>query len=119
MKQNKKYKKTLPRLLYTFFTSYSEPVGAPSFQKFARSCGVTLAELESFRKNREFDRAWRECSEIRRDYLTDNALTKRFDPSFVKFLLMAEYGVGEKDETGGDGSLTVTLEVVGEDKNES
>jgi hypothetical protein len=32
---------------------------------------------------------------------------------------MAEYGVGEKDETGGDGSLTVTLEVVGEDKNES
>lgn len=106
----KKYEKDMAMRLRSFFTSYSDVASAPSFQKFARSIGVTLAELESFRKNSEFDRAWRECIEIRRDYLTDMALTRRYDPSFVKFLLSAEFGVGNEDSK--DTSLNVTVSVV-------
>ena len=80
MKKKIEYSCDMPRLLYTFFISHSDTASAPSFDKFARSIGATLADIERFREKREFDRAWRECSEIRRDYLIDAALTRRFDP---------------------------------------
>ena len=98
MKRKFKYTSELPRLLYTFFISHNDTAAAPSFSKFARSIGATLSDIERFRENREFDRAYRECSEIRKDYLIDSALTRRYDPSFVKFLLSAEFEMGEKDK---------------------
>ena len=109
-----KYTSDLPRRLYTFFISYSD-VGAPSFAKFARAVGVTLQDIESFRKHAEFERADQECSEIRRDYLIDNGLVKRFDSSFTKFLLTSEYGMGDDKDADVDKELTVTLEVIGDE----
>lgn len=73
--------------MYAYFISYDEPHGAPSFAKFARRMGMCVDELVGFRSHKDFDAAWRECEEIRRDYLTDNALVRRFDPTFVKFLI--------------------------------
>lgn len=105
-----RYKKDYPRMMYLYFTGYDEPHGAPSFSKFARRIGVTVAELEGFRSNRGFDAAWRECSEIRRDYLIDNALCKRYDASFTKFLLSEEQAVGNEPD------FKLTLQVV-EDVN--
>ena len=119
MRRKVKYTSELPRLLYTFFVSYNDTVGAPSFEKFARSIGATLEDIERFRKNKEFDRAYRESNEIRRDYLIDSALTKRYDGSFVKFLLAAEYGMGDKEKENDDTGLTVTLEVLSDTKDEA
>ncbi len=98
--------------MYTFFIGYSD-VGAPSFEKFARSIGVTLKDLENFKKNKTFCKAWHECSEIRRDYLIDTALTKRHDASFTKFLLGCEFGMGDekKNDTTAE-RINVTLEVL-------
>ena len=107
----------MPRLLYTYFISYSE-AGAPSFLKFARSIGATLEDIQGFRTHGEFERAYRECNEIRRDYLIDAALTRRYDSSFSKFLLTSEYGMGEKDKEKEDSDLNLILEVVS-DKNEN
>ena len=104
-----KYTKDLPKRMYVYFAGYDEPLGLPSFGKFARSIGATLEELSSYRRVEKFDRAWRECSEIRRDYLIDMALAKRFDSSFAKHLLSLE----SESEQGDDSSLTVSLEVVG------
>ena len=101
MKRIKNYRKDFPHKLYVFFTSYKDALGAPSFQKFARSVGVTCEDLEAFREHKEFDRAYRECTEIRRDYLIDNALSKRFDSSFTKFLLSEEAKTDEKDSDSG------------------
>lgn len=115
MKRKIKYTANLPRSIYTFFLGYSDP-GAPSFEKYARSIGATLEDIERFRKHDEFERAFRECNEIRRDYLIDGALTKRFDSSLVKFLLGAEYGMGEKEKEKEDTELAVTLEVLSDDK---
>lgn len=98
--------------MYTFFTTFSEAHGAPSFSKFARSIGRTLEDIEAFRANKEFERAYRECCEIRRDYLTDNALSKRFDSSFTKFVLTEEFGARDGEEGG---ELAVTLKVLSED----
>lgn len=112
MNKRKGYTPDMPARLYAFFRDYSEG-GAPSLTKFAIRIGVTLEELESWREAEEFDRACRECSEIRRDYLIDAALTKRHDSSLTKFLLASEFGMGEEDRTG-DGRLEVTLEVLGE-----
>ena len=113
MKTKAKYTKDLPRRLYSFFTSFVTSSvtkdGAPSFSKFARSINVTLEDVESFRKQKEFDRAYRECSEIRKDYLIDSALTKRFDPSFVKFLLS-----GEAEDAIADDGIAITLNVLEE-----
>ncbi len=107
--KKKSYTKDLPKRMYSYFCTFSES-GAPSFGKFARSIGVTLEELESFRVHGNFDRAWRECSEIRRDYLIDSALTKRHDSSFSKFLLGIEFKMDE--DKNEDGRLDVTLEVL-------
>ena len=112
MKKKIKYTCDMPRLLYSFFISHSDTASAPSFEKFARSIGATLAEITRFREKHEFDRAWRECSEIRRDYLIDAALTKRFDPSLVKFLLSAEFGMGESDKGGAEDSIELNLRVI-------
>ena len=103
-----RYKKELAKKMYLYFTGYGEATGVPSFGKFARSIGATLEEISSFRKWKRFDRAWRECSEIRRDYLIDMALTKRFDSSFSKFLLSLETDGGE----GEGGELSLSLEVI-------
>ncbi len=116
MKRKIKYQEDLPRKIYTFFITYSDSTGAPSFTKFAKSIGATLEDIERFRKHSEFERAYRECNEIRRDYLIDGALTKRYDSSLVKFLLGAEYGMGDKDKEKEDTSLAVTLEVLSDDK---
>lgn len=118
MKRKIKYTDDLPRQLYTFFISQGSD-GAPSFEKFAISIGATLEEIELFRKHKEFDRAYRECSEIRRDYLIDSALARRYDPSFVKFLLTSEFGMGEKDKEKEDTGLIVTLQVLGDDDSKS
>ena len=99
------YRKSLPRELYTFFIAYNDTGSAPSFQKFAREIGVTLEELEGFRRHKKFDKAYRECSEIRRDYLIDRALCRRFDPSFVKFLIT-------EDCLPSDKEVEIRLEVV-------
>ncbi len=102
-----KYREDIARKMYLYFTGYNEPAGVPSFGKFARSIGTTFEELSSFRRRAKFDRAWRECIEIRRDYLIDMALAKRFDSSFAKFLLSLESEI-----EGTDGKLDVSLEVV-------
>ena len=117
MRKTAKYKNDLPKKLYTYFTTYAEPIGAPSFSKFARSIGATLKDIERFRGHREFARAYDECNEIRRDYLIDNALTKKFDGSVTKFILTAEFGMGERDDTAKDEGLEVTLSVIEENKS--
>lgn len=109
MKKKKKYDAGLPERMYEYFRGFDEASGAPSFGKFAASEGLTTAELCALRRYRHFDEAYLECREIRRDFLIDRALSRRFDPSFVKHLLGLEYG--EAEERGED-KLTVTVEVV-------
>lgn len=111
LKKKSIYRKDFPHRLYLFFTSFNETAAAPSFLKFARSIGVTTEDLEAFRGHKEFDRAWRECERIRRDYLIDSALSKRFDSSFTKFLL-SEENEGERDE-----KIDFTLKVLDGNEN--
>lgn len=106
LRKTAKYEKNLPSKMYLFFIGY-EDRGAPSFLKFARSIGVSCEDIEAFRSHRRFDLAYRECQRIRKDFLIDRALDKRFDPSFVKFLLSAD-GEGENKESG---ELVLSLEV--------
>lgn len=94
--------------MYKFFRDYSEPAGAPSLVKFAMLNGITVEKLKSFRCHREFDRAYLECSEIRRDYLIDRALNKRFDASFTKYILESEFETDKEQ----DDSVTLKLTVV-------
>ena len=110
MKTKKRaYERDLPRRLYSFFACYDDEKSAPSLHKFARAQGYTTEQLLAFRGHKDFERAIRECGEIRRDYLIDRALTKRFDASFVKYLLDSE---SESDRDAEDASLSVTLEVL-------
>ena len=113
-KNHSKYTNDLPRRLYTFFLSYDGP-GVPSFSKFARSIGATTSDVERYRRHGEFERAYQECSEIRREYLIDNGLVKRFDSSFTKFLLSSEYAMGDTDGTDGEKEMKVTIEVIGDE----
>ena len=109
MRGKTEYPKDLERRMYVYFASYSEP-GLPSFSKFARMCGMTLEDLSRMRRRKRFDAAWRECTEIRRDYLIDTALSKRADASFAKFLYTLESTAEGKDE--GESQVNLTLEVI-------
>ena len=110
-KNHSKYTNDLPRRLYTFFLSYDGP-GVPSFSKFARSIGATTSDVERYRRHGEFERAYQECSEIRRDYLIDNGLARRCDPSFTKFVLASEFRMGEDKISDDDRNIQLTLEVI-------
>lgn len=110
-----RYTSDLPRRLYTYFLNFGG-MGAPSLSKFARESGLTLADLLRFKEqNKEFRRACEECSEIRRDYLIDNALGKKQDASMTKFILSAEFGMGEDRASVGTEPITVTVEVIGDE----
>ena len=109
MRRKTKYSSDLPRRMYAYFLGYSEP-GLPSFAKFARSIGITLEELMAFRGRGRFDAAWRECIEIKRDYLIDTALSKRADASFAKFLYSLEFQDSDGEDTARE--LNVLLEVL-------
>ncbi len=115
MKTNK-YSKEMPRRMYTFFRDYNGD-GVPSFSKFALSSGLTLEGLHEMRRHPKFDEAYRECLEIRRDRLIDAALSKRHDSSLTKFLLSAEYKMGEQTAPAGENGIELTLEVIGEGKD--
>lgn len=103
--KNKKCTKELSEKMYGFFKNYSGD-GAPSFSKFARESRLTVERLESFRKNGEFDRIYRECKEIRKDIIIDKALTKRADASFAKFLL------SDEEDGKGEGGIDLTITVI-------
>ncbi len=107
-----KYKNDYPRRVYQFFVNYTG-MGAPSLTKFARECGITLADVRRFEEGHgEFRRALAECSEIRRDYLIDSALGKKQDGSFTKFILQSEYGMGEESISAPAEAMKVTVEVI-------
>ena len=105
MKKKKGYYKGIEKEMYCYFISYSGE-GAPSFSKFARHKGILLKTLRSYRKHKKFEDAYIECSDIRRDYLTDQALAKKFDGSFVKYLL------SEEDEENVADDINFRLEIV-------
>ena len=107
--KKRKYDKDLPTKMYQYFLSEVETGELPSFAKFARKVDIPLARLEQFKKNEDFDEAWRGCIEIRRDYLTDCALTRRYDSSFVKFLLSSEIEATESK----DSDICVNIRVAG------
>ena len=92
-----KYDSKMPSRLYGYFATYSDLQGAPSIEKFALSIGATVECVQGFRRYRKFDTAYRECLKIRKDYLIDRALVRKFVPSLVKFLLERE---GEERDTG-------------------
>ena len=116
MKYNKEYCKKM----LDFFT-YGDGKALPSFPKFAFSIGAHTADLESWRQeNAEFAAAYNECVARLCDMLTDGALVKRFDSSFVKFLLSSKYGFSEsEDEARDDTPFEVKITVMdGERKEE-
>ena len=106
-KRKAKYRDDLCGRMYHFFLVYDDR-GLPSFAKFARSAGLTAADVERFRQHPRFEAAYRECQEIRRDYLIDRALDKRFDSSFAKFLITCE---NEDQSSDGAGDISLHLTV--------
>ena len=119
LKRKNKYRSDMPRRLYSFFANSADSGNIPSFEKFARSIGATLEDIENMRSHKKFDMAYREAGEIRRDYLIDGALTRRYDPSFTKFLLSYEFGMDEKAKEKDDTGIEVTLKVLENDSLEA
>ena len=105
--KKRKYTADLPEKMQHYFSDYAES-GLPSFGKFAHTVGLTSAELLGMRRHREFEKAYNECKAIRRDYLIDRALEKKFDSSFAKFLISLE---NEDNEAEDRGDVVVHLEV--------
>ena len=108
-KKKAKYTKDMPRMLYSYFLDAVASGEIPSISKFARRIAMTVDDIEGFRAHGEFEKAYKEVNEIRRDYLIDSALLRKFDSSFTKFILSAEYGEGT--DGGADDNITVSIKV--------
>lgn len=92
------YKEEYAKKMLDFF-AYGEGKGLPSFEKFAFSVGALRSDIERWRKESSlFSKCYDECVCRLCDMLTDGALIKRYDPSFVKFLLSSRYGFEEEKE---------------------
>ena len=109
MKEKEKLKQ-LRRSLIDYFANYNGTDGAPSLAKFRRGHGISYSDFEKLKDRQDFRDVLKECSEFRRDYLIDCGLTKRFDASFVKFVLQLE------DESVGDdvSAPVISFEVIDE-----
>ncbi len=94
-----RYRKQFSGALRRYFSaSHAEdvlPEALPSFSGFRRALGISLCDFERFLTHKDFAAAVAEAREARRDLLKLGALEKRFDPSFVKYLL-------DEGESDGD-----------------
>lgn len=106
----KRREEEIRRAMLDYFATYNGEDGIPSFSKFRRRASISLVEFERLKRKRSFREALDECSEFRRDYLIDCGLTKRFDASFVKFLLQSELECSDD----GEDALAVSFEVIDE-----
>ncbi len=113
-----RYQKRFAKEMLAYFTLSPENAGEeiaqnglPSFVKFASRIGVTVEELNGFRKiHPEFDRAYAECEAKRNDLLIDGVVTKRFDSAFVRGLLQKNGKDGaETPVAEGEFKLTLTV----------
>ena len=110
--KRKQREEEIRRSMLEYFATYDGNDGAPSFSKFRRKGALSLVEFNRMKNKRSFREAMDECSEFRRDYLIDCGLTKRFDASFVKFLLQSE----DECENPDDGAPIISFEVVDDEK---
>ena len=69
----------------------------PTLSEFRRRTGLSLSEFDGLMQNAEFAAAARDARARYLDTLTVGALLKKYDASFVKYLLDAD---GESD--GGE-----------------
>ena len=106
-KKKAKYDESLCGRMYRYFLGYDDR-GLPSFTKFAASVGLKTDDIERFRSHGRFEAAYRECKAIRKDYIIDRALDKRFDGSFSKFLLSCDDVAVSDDDAG---RITLNLKV--------
>ena len=119
-----KYKKEyISRMLFYFS---GEPTGGdfPMFEGFAKEIGVTVRTLERWAAEKEdFGEAYERCRDVQRRFLVIGGLTKRYDPSFAKFMcgvhgMSAKACAEDSDGSGGSGSsggLDVTITVLKEE----
>ena len=111
------YKKDYCKKMLDFF-AYGDGKALPSFPKFAFSIGARASDIEKWRQeNEDFASAYDECVTRLCDMLTDGALVKRFDSSFVKFLLSSKYGFSESEEDENeDTPFEVRITVLGSER---
>ena len=101
----------IKRRLLDYFKNFSGDGGAPSIAKFCRENGIDIAKIKRLSSRADFREVLDECSEFRRDYLIDCGLTKRFDSSFVKFVLQLE----SESLDICDDAPTISFEVISEE----
>lgn len=82
----------------------------PTLSDFRRRTGLSLADFDTLMESAEFAAAARDARARYLDTLTVGALLKKYDASFVKYLLD-----GDAEERGGGGAaegLSVEVRVV-------
>ena len=80
----------------------------PTFSRFAATMGVTLADLQEWRKNTRFDKAYKACEALQKSIAIENGMQGRYDTSFVKFFLSNECS----EQTMASETFAVDIHVV-------
>ena len=111
--KEREYSSKYKRSMYEHFSRLitnekGEVVGIPSIVSFAKEIGVSLGTVERWiQEHEELSEVYSECTERRKQLIIDAAFCKKIDPTFAKFYLSAEFGLGEKNEGEGEG-ISVT-----------
>ena len=105
-------RRKLAEQMLAYFREASGEGGLPSFTKFAQARGMTTEQLLRLRSYGRFLAAYNECRQMLFDRLVDGALTKRFDPAFVRYLIGYLY---EQEGKEPPQDLQVTVRVLDEE----
>lgn len=71
----------------------------PTIEGFAAKMGITAETLVNWsKKHKQFFTAYIRAKELQKDFLLDNALSKRFDGNFGKFVAINCCGMKEQSD---------------------
>ena len=110
-----KYKEEYCERMLNYF---NQEGGYPTFELFAASIGVERTTLYKWcAAHPRFQHAYARCKDIQLGKTIEGAMSKRYDPSFAKFICSACHGMREKTET--DTTLRFEVEIPKEVDEES
>ena len=97
-------------------TYHESPGKTPYFIDFARQIGVHRDTMNEWtRVHPEFGKTWKECKELQRNFLTENALRGNFNPTAYRFAAINYTNMSDKVEIESTNTNTNSTTIKQED----
>lgn len=106
------YRPCIIKKLYDYFNNFKSDGTSvlPTFEQFNQQCKISTQAFQEWRTAfPDFGVAYKNCLEIQKQWLTNGALSERYNPGFTKFLMINNHGmVSENSVQKTDANINVS-----------